>query len=149
MRTRPLAVYLVLVVAWQITVYTAGFWCLGLFIWYFDPRIGFTIYDPSLEHLRLWGVMAWGSAIVLGALAAGMFLTEKTVWAYVILEPLLALPTILFFATVIRDHISPAHGFSMGELPIPILTFMCCSVVPWVWALCLLATRRSRAAVQG
>ncbi len=149
MRTRPLSVYLALVVAWQITIYTVGAWCLGLFVCYFDPRIGFTIYDPSLGHLQIWGVMAWGSAIVLGALAAGMFVIEKAIWPYVIVEPLLAFPTILFFVTVIRDDISGAHGFSIGELPIPILAFICCSVVPWVWALCLLATGRSRVAVQG
>jgi hypothetical protein len=143
-------VYLALVVAWQITVYTVGAWCLGLFSGSFDPRIGFTVNDrSSLEHLELYRVMGWASVIVLSALAAGMFLTEKAVWAYVIVEPLLALPTILFFVRVIQDDIRGAHGLWVGELAIPILTFICCSAVPWVWALCLLVTRRSRAAVPG
>ena len=49
---------------------------------------------------------------------------------YVISECLPSLPSLLFFLLVIAVGMSSAHGFSIGELLLPLIVFSVYTVIP-------------------
>jgi len=57
---------------------------------------------------------------------------------YVIVELLLAAPSAVFFILVLSANLSPAHGFSVRELIIPVSVFAVFTSVPLSVAIALL-----------
>ena|SRR2546421_1484023 len=109
-------------------------------LFYFDPRIGLYFLETILrgaEHAPP-AMLDWLSAIVQIGLGVSLLLKKIPVKLYVISELVLSAPSLLFFALVVWGNLSPAHGFSIGELIVPIIVFVLFSAVP------LLLTLRKR-----
>ena len=134
-----LAVYLVTIALLQIGLYFAFFQPRGMGgAFYLDPRIGIDFWftggrmasedrlsAEGLSQLIRWSTAAW--VLILGLL----FMAHKAVAKlYVVSECLLSLPSLLFFLMVIGAGMSSAHGFSIGELLIPIIVFGVYTAVP-------------------
>jgi hypothetical protein len=102
-------------------------------LFYFDPRIGIFFFESSWKgaeqtvtpsFLR-WFTVGW----IL--LLAVLFLSGRAlIKTYIISEIVLLLPSILFFIGIVWANLSPAHGFSVGELLFPVLVTMIFSFVP-------------------
>ena len=133
-----LSIYLGMIVIFQMVIligtasdpYSGGF--------YFNPRFGIDLLLTENGLGKLPDLVQWLTVAALLFLAIALFRNEKAVWWYVFAEGLMALPTIVVFALVLRVNISPAHGFSVGELTIPAIVFVVCTVIPWSWAIMLL-----------
>jgi hypothetical protein len=144
MHTRILSVYLGSIALWQAALYSGC--CFGPdSIPYLDPRLGYYFLGLGIGLGANPDVLHWMSAVVLLALAVGLFVSDKWVAFYAALEPLMAFPTLIFFFHVMRANLSPSHGFSVAELTMPAIVFMVCTAVPWTWAVFLLSSKRSAA----
>ncbi len=53
---------------------------------------------------------------------------------YIVSEIILSIPSVFFFLAIVWSNLSPAHGFSVGELLFPVLVMIAFSVVPLVLA---------------
>jgi len=53
---------------------------------------------------------------------------------YLVLELVLATPSVLFFLMVLAANLGPSHGFSIGELIVPVPIFALFSGMPLLWA---------------
>ena len=105
-------------------------------LFYFDPRIGWFFLESLMRRDETFpGVTSWATAGV--ALTLGIALLRGRVGgrAYVAAEAVMALPTLCMFLCIGVRHMSPAHGFSAGELLIPVLVFIVVSAGPLGWAL--------------
>jgi hypothetical protein len=103
---------------------------------YFDPRIGTFFLETGWRGTEqvVPGVVRWltaGWLIMIGAL---LLSGRKLIWAYIISEIILLLPNIVFFVVIVLANLRPAHGFSVGELFVPIIVVVAFSIVPLVLA---------------
>jgi len=136
---QTLAVYLVTIALLQSGLYFAFFQPSGMGgAFYLDPRIGIDFWftgwrmtpedrlsAEGLSQLIRWSTAAW--VLIIGLL----FMAHKTVTKlYVVSECLLSLPSLLFFLMVIITGMSSAHGFSIGELLLPLIVFSLYTVIP-------------------
>jgi hypothetical protein len=130
----------------QVALYRIGSQVGPCSAFYFDPRIGINIF------VEMWGggawptLPGWASAGWLGAVVLALLLKKVTLRFYFFSEGILSLPSVAFFILVVVVNMSPAHGFSVGELLIPVPVFVVFSIIPVIWALSLV--RRSRAALR-
>jgi hypothetical protein len=62
--------------------------------------------------------------------------------SYLIIEAILAAPTIALIAMVLWANLSPVHGFSVPELMWPAVVFAIVSLLPWLIGYRLLRTWR-------
>ena len=129
-RQSLLAIYLCVAALFQFGVYVAAVqWHNVSITLYFDPRMGIDAWlttgsmsdqvradAESVSEIIRYASAVWllGVGLILGFQKRGLRL-------YVISECLLALPTVAFFALVIAANMSPAHGFSITELMIPLV----------------------------
>lgn len=145
MRPKILPAYLATVAIWQAMIY-AGISLGPDSSIYFDPRIGFWLLGEGTSVRGALGMVQWLSVIILLILAGAIAIHDRTIALYLVIEPLLAMPTLVFFFLVLWANISPSHGFSVAELSIPVLVFVVCTVVPWTWAAMLFRSRAHRPA---
>ncbi len=102
----------------------------GLF--YFDPRIGIFFLETGWRGSEeiIPGIVRWltvGWLLTIG----GLLLTGRNlILAYIISEIILSLPNVFFFVAIVLANLSPAHGFSVGELFLPILVMIAFSIIP-------------------
>ena len=85
--------------------------------------------EPTIPGVERWLTVVW--LLVIG----GLLLTgRRLVWLYVVSEIILSLPNVLFFVLIVLANLSPAHGFSVGELFLPIMVTLAFSLIPLVIA---------------
>jgi hypothetical protein len=133
-------------------VLTAGVLQALLYLWiafssnsewlfYFDPRIGMIFVESVLFGTEEVVLLRWLSVMVEITLGL-MLMGDIPVKVYVLFELLFAAPTIFFFVTIALANLSPTHGFSVGELYVPVCVFIVFSVVPLILVFWCTAARR-------
>jgi hypothetical protein len=128
-----LAIYLILATVGQVVIY--AFWAKGdTWPFYFDPRIGFWVLQTLIVGHESSGpsFLSWASVLWLAVVAPAIHFKPKAVRVYRFGEPLMALPSIGFFGSVLWANMSPAHGFSLPELTIPVVVFVLFTVLPLI-----------------
>jgi hypothetical protein len=140
-RSRVLGVYLLAAASCQLALYLAmtvsseeGGWLM-----YFDPRIGIFFLESVVRGSESLapGVLRWLSAFWILAIGLSWALGHPRLKTYVISEIVLLIPNVGFFLLIVLANLSPAHGFSVGELLFPSLIMVVFSVIPlWLafWA---------------
>jgi hypothetical protein len=121
-------IYLVVVVFYQSSINVALMlgWKTAF---YFDTRISYGMLGP--DHIVM--SLRW-LGVALHVIAIGtMIRYPGTVLLYLVFEAILASLNIFFFGLVIFSALSAHHGFSIGELLIPLPVFAFATVIPWVW----------------
>ena len=101
-------------------------------IFYFDPRIGLFFTESGIRgaELQLPGILQWLSAIWLLVISLLLFGGRPIIKTYIILEIITSIPNLFFFVVIALANLSPAHGFSTGELVFPVLVTVLFSIVP-------------------
>jgi hypothetical protein len=105
-------------------------------LFYFDPRLGLSIVESGGRGAHPppgifdWMSAAWGLALGLLLLSG-----RPLIRAYVISKVALSAPNLLFVFAVASANLSPARGFSVGELFVPMGVMIIFSVVPLMLAL--------------
>jgi hypothetical protein len=137
-RAKILGAYLTVAGAMQICLYLAmsisaeryESWGVtsrpDLWLFYFDPRLGLNAFGS--------GIFGWVSAAWVLALGLLLLCGRPLIRAYVISEVTLSAPNLLFVLWVLAVNLSPAHGFSVGELLVPVCVMIIFSVVPLILA---------------
>ena len=135
-RTSGLGLYLGTLAVAQIAIYVAWTSRPDSSLFYFDPRIGLFIVQSMMSGREPPGpaLLGWLSALWLLVEALLMGWTRWGPGVYLVSELILALPSLIFFITVAVVNMSPAHGFSVAELTIPVPVFVLFSVVPAIGA---------------
>ena len=137
-RTKTLGLYLLMASVLQICLYLALSISTdkidGLF--YFDPRLGIFFLESSLRGAERVtpGFFQWLSAGWILLVGLMLLFGRPLVRTYVVSEIILSLPSVVFFLMVLWVNMSPAHGFSAGELLFPLMVMIAFSVVPLLLA---------------
>jgi hypothetical protein len=137
-RTKTLGLYLILASLLQICLYLA----LSLsadkadWLFYFDPRLGIFFLESGVRgaELIIPGIFQWLSAIWILLLGLMLLFGRALVKTYIVSETILSIPSVFFFLAIVLANLSPAHGFSVGELLFPGLVMIAFSVIPLVLA---------------
>ena len=131
-RVKLLSSYLVLASVLQVCMYAA--WSFSpkklLVIFYFDPRIGLFAIESGIRGTELPGILQWLSAIGLLLISLLLFSGRPFLKTYIISEIVASIPNLFFFVVVVLANLSPVHGFSVGELLVPVLVMIFFTVVP-------------------
>jgi hypothetical protein len=138
-RGKILGTYLLAACALQACVYLGLSLAAGKYDWlfYFDPRLGIFFLESGLRGAEQVapGVLRWLSVAWLLAVGVGLCSGRAALKTYIVSELVLSLPNLLFVLAVGWANLSPAHGFSVGELFCPALVMTAFSVVPLMLAL--------------
>jgi hypothetical protein len=145
-RIKTLGLYLMVGAILQICLYLA----LSLssdaadWLFYFDPRMGIFFIESGLRGAELVvpGIFQWLSAVWILLLGLMLIRGRPLVKTYIVSEIILSLPNVFFSLVIVWANLSPAHGFSVGELLFPLIIMVAFSVVPLVLAF---RTRRQAA----
>lgn len=107
-----------------------------IWLFYFDPRIGFLWWEAMIMGVEqtVPSVFSWLSAALIFILGIFLFLGRSLVKTYIICEIVLLIPNITFILFIIWTTHSPNHGFSVGELLLPILVTAVFSIIPLSFA---------------
>jgi hypothetical protein len=136
-RVKILGAYVTVACALQICLYLAmlipaeryerlfPFAVKQIALFYFDPRLGLSVFV---------GIFSWVSAPWVLALGILLLSGRPLIRTYVISEVALSAPNLLFVIWVSSVNLSPAHGFSVGELSVPVCVMIIFSVVPLILA---------------
>jgi len=81
-------------------------------------------------ELKIPGILQWLSAIWLLFIAIVLLRGRQALNAYIISEIIASIPNLLFFIMVLLANLSPAHGFSVGELLFPVSVMLLFSIIP-------------------
>ncbi len=139
MRIRLLGIYLCLLAVAQFAFYgLAGInphEHSGYFL-YFNPRFGLLFLEESIKAGSFPSFLSWTSVTILFCVGSVM-LWKPVLKLYLITESMMGIPSILAFLFIIVVNIKTTDGFSIGELPKPVLTFVLFSGPPFLWALLL------------
>jgi hypothetical protein len=131
---RILGAYLTVVCALQICLYLAMAISAERYMWlfYFDPRIGLSVVESIIRGAEQPppGILGWVSAAWVLALGLLLLSGRPLIRTYVISEVALATPNLLFVFAVASANLSPAHGFSVAELFVPVCLMIVFSAVP-------------------
>jgi hypothetical protein len=105
-------------------------------LFYFDPRIGIFFLESVWRGPEqiIPGIVRWltvGWLLTIGGL---LLMGRNLIWAYIISEIILSLPNVVFFVAIVIANLSPAHGFSVGELFLPLLVMIAFSIIPFALA---------------
>lgn len=133
---KRLGFYVLAVATGQFVLYTAALWGGERVDWLFslDPRIGlFSVETMIRTHESFPGLLSWGSAVVLAVTGVALTRNPSVLKMYLCVEGVMVIPSAMFFLLVILGNLSPAHGFSIGELIIPVPIFLVASVAPFRW----------------
>ena len=132
MRRKVVVSYLALMTLAQLCTYVA--WVSGAWdpLFYFDPRIGLWVLESFItgQERAGPGVLSWLSLAWLGCATFIVTRSHGALRVYQAAEVILALPSFLFFVMVVVMNMSPAHGFSVRELAIPVPVFVAFSLSP-------------------
>lgn len=132
-RTRILGAYLMAAGIVQTTVYVGLSTSRGPdWLFYFDPRIGIFFLETGWRGAEeiTPGILRWLSVVWILTLGMLFLCGRQLVKTYIVSEVALALPNIFFLVTIIGANLTPAHGFSVGELFLPMLEMIAFSVLP-------------------
>ena len=127
-----LGIYLLAIGVFQLVLYSLlSISEQATVLFYFDPRFGLFFLETILRGSeRIPALLGWLSAIVIIALGWLVFTRERFLTLYFVVEFSLAAPSILTFILVAAANLSPNHGFSVGELVLPGVTFIFVTVIP-------------------
>jgi len=135
--SRVLGCYLLAIAIMQSFVYSQMLNDETDFFFYLDPRIGILAF---LEILNVEGLhilnqsdiqlLEWLTAGWLGYLGILFIMGRSPLVTYIVSELVLSAPSILFFIFVIIMSVRPATGFSVQELPYPLLVLALTTFVP-------------------
>ena len=132
-RTKVLGWYLLLAGVAQAGLYAAmALRTDQLWLMYFDPRLAIFFLEIALKGPDLvtpW-LISWLSAGWLIALGGIILLGHAWIKTYIVTEILLFLPNVLLAIGIIWANMNPAHGFSIGELFVPLLVWVPFTIVP-------------------
>jgi hypothetical protein len=104
-------------------------------LFYFNPRFGLYFVESVIKgEPPPPGIFGWMSAAWVLALGLLLLSGRPLIKAYVISEVALSAPTLLFVFVVALANLSPAHGFPVGELSVPVCLMIIFSVVPSILA---------------
>ena len=105
-------------------------------LFYFDPRLGIFFLESGVRgaELIIPGVFQWLSAVWIFLLGLMLLFGRPLVKTYIVSEIILSIPSVFFFLAIVWANLSPAHGFSVGELLLPVIVMMAFSVVPLILA---------------
>ncbi len=133
-RVKILGAYLLVISLLQMCLYLAMSLSPDEFDWlfYFDPRAGMFFLEALVRGTEqiVPSLLRWLSAAWIFLIGGLLFSGRPIVKAYVASELILLLPNICFFLLIVWANLSPAHGFSVGELFFPILVTVIFSLVP-------------------
>ena len=130
---RKLGLFVLGIAIWQALIYVMLATGPDEMMWlfYLDPRIGWAFMATLLgESEMLLHISSWFSAALTFLVGAMLLRRNAHIKTYVIAESFLALPTFAFLVVIIASNIRPVHGFSIGELAVPIIVFLMVSVIP-------------------
>jgi hypothetical protein len=106
-------------------------------LFYLDPRISLFFLETIVRGteqeapgLLRWLSSAWILMISLLLLLGRPALRVYVLRAYIVSELILLIPSIIFSLIIILSSLSPAHGFSVGELLLPALIVVVFSIIP-------------------
>jgi hypothetical protein len=137
-RTKTLGLYLLVGSILQLSLYLAMSLSTDKADWlfYFDPRIGIFFLEAGVRgaELVIPGIFQWLSAVWIFLLGLVMLFGRPAVKTYIVSELILSSPSVFFFLAIVWANLSPAHGFSVGELLFPVIVMIAFSVVPLVLA---------------
>ncbi len=129
---RFIGAYLMVVASIQLILYVASLSGGSLSLFYFDPRIGLFFLETMVRQQEVYpGLLSWVSAVALGVVGLQMQRNPQRVRRYLILEPIMALPTVLMSIIAAAANLNPGHGFSTGELVTPLAVLVVSTVVPY------------------
>jgi uncharacterized membrane protein YoaK (UPF0700 family) len=106
-------------------------WRPDLWLWYYDPRIGLLFFGPEIIANPIFTLVSAAWVLVVGLL---LLSGRPLIRAYVISEVALSAPNLLFVLWVLAVNMSPAHGFSVRELPPVVCVMIIFSFVPLILA---------------
>ena len=138
-RAQWLSFYLLLASLLQICMYAA--WSFSpeklIAIFYFDPRIGLYFIESGTRgaELTVPGILQWLSAILLLLISLLLLSGRSILKTYIISEIIVSIPNLFFLVLIALANLSPAHGFSVGELFFPVLVMMLFTIVPVILAI--------------
>ena len=106
-------------------------------LFYFDPRIGIFFLESGARgaELIIPGLFQWLSAGWILLLGLMLLFGRPLMKTYIVSEIILSVPSLFFFLAIAWGNLSPAHGFSVGELLFPVIIMIVFSVVPLVLAI--------------
>jgi hypothetical protein len=137
-RTKTLGVYLLVGSILQLSLYLAMSLSTDKADWlfYFDPRIGIFFLESGVRgaELIIPGIFQWLSAVWIFLLGLMLLFGRPAVKTYIVSEVILSIPSVLFILAIVWANLSPAHGFSVGELLFRVIVTIAFSVVPLVLA---------------
>jgi hypothetical protein len=136
-RVKILGAYLTVACALQICLYLAMFIWAERYQWlfYFNPRFGLYFVESVINgEPPPPGIFGWVSAAWVLALGLLLLSGRPLIKTYVISEVALSAPTLLFVFIVALANLSPTHGFSVGELFVPVCLMILFSIVPLILA---------------
>ena len=105
-------------------------------IFYFDPRIGLFYIESGIRGAELTapGILQWLSGLWLLLISLLLLSGRPILKTYIISEIIVSIPTLFFFVVIVLANLSPAHGFSVGELFFPVLVMILFTIVPVILA---------------
>ena len=136
-RLKILGAYLTVTCALQICLYLAMSISAERYqsLFYFNPRFGLYFVESVIKgEPPPPGIFGWMSAACVLALGLLLLSGRPLIRTYVISEVALSAPTLLFVFVVALANLSPAHGFPVGELSVPVCLMIIFSVVPLILA---------------
>lgn len=144
---KALAFYLIGLGILQLVLYVAMSSSKELeWLFYFDPRFGLFFIESMARgsEVMIPGLLDWISVPIIFLVAIFLLrdLTNKSLAAYFLMELVLGLPSLLIFLFVFGANLSPAHGFSIGELLFPSIVFFITFVVPVTLGIATYVLRR-------
>jgi hypothetical protein len=133
-RVKILGYYILAVCVMQIAIYLLLALSKGSADWliYFDPRLGLFYFESGLRGKEAVAptLVRWFSALWMFGLALLLLAGRRLVRIYIVSELVLSLPNVLFVVAIVWANLSPAHGFSIGELLVPLMVMLVFSAVP-------------------
>ena len=132
-RTKTLGIYLLVSSILQLCLYIA----LSVsneragWLFYFDPRLGIFFLESGVRgaELIIPGIFQWLSAVWIILLGLMLLFSRPLVKTYIVSELILSVPNVFFSVAIVWANLSPAHGFSVGELLLPLIIMIAFSVV--------------------
>jgi hypothetical protein len=106
---------------------------------YFDPRIGWTFFESFVRGRDVFpSAYSLVSAMMLFGMGWLLFHNFMSVKWYLLLEVLMALPSVVLMSVALFARMNSVHGFSASELLAPVTIFCLFTLFPLVWAVSLL-----------
>ena len=133
-RTKTLGIYLLAGSILQLSLYLALSLSTDKAGWLFYFGIFFLESGVRGAELINPGIVQWLSAVWILLLGLMLLFGRPLVKTYVVSEIILLIPGVFFFLAILGSNLSPAHGFSVGELLFPVIVMIAFSVVPLVLA---------------